>query len=149
MDIRRHPDNGADERHPSDSVHVQIEFHEDSFLLAWFVTHPVFQQGVVFLTAGPDSMKNLPGAGGLYLGRGGLFHAVRKGWFIKKQYSYTLSVDEQLHLVIHASGYWMRGTPLTGWAALQMVRQLNRWLSLFIIKFNRLWLWAQTPVCAF
>lgn len=81
--------------------HFKIEFHEDSVSYQRFVTHLKFFSARVFdHGAYQDSMKEIYQV--LVAQNEEAYSGVRKvADFIKKQYSYTLSVDEQLYLLIH------------------------------------------------
>lgn len=81
--------------------HFKIELREESFSYQRFVTHLKFFAARVFdRTVYQDSMKDIYQA--LVTQNGEAYSGVRKvADYIKKQYGYPLSIDEQLYLLIH------------------------------------------------
>lgn len=81
--------------------HFKIELHEESISYQRFMTHLKFFAARVFdQTVYQDSMKEIYQV--LVTQNVEAYSGVRKvADFIKKQYDYPLSIDEQLYLLIH------------------------------------------------
>lgn len=82
-------------------LHFKLEFHEDSVSYQRFITHLKFFSARVFdNTPYKDSMQEIYDV--LVQQNEYAFSGVRKvAELIKQQYDYSLSIDEQLYLLIH------------------------------------------------
>lgn len=82
-------------------LHFKIEFHEDSVSYQRFITHLKFFSARVFdHTPYRDSMQEIYDV--LVKQNEYAYSGVRKvAGLIKQQYDYSLSIDEQLYLLIH------------------------------------------------
>ena len=82
-------------------IHFKIDFNEDSIAYQRFITHLKFFSARIFdNTMYEDSMQEIYSV--MVKQNEYAFTGVKKIYqFIKKQYNYILSIDEQLYLLIH------------------------------------------------